>query len=223
VTAGDDAGPITVGSPAWFAWLEDATAFSFTSPAGNFSARKERRARGGWYWKAYRTANGTLHRAYLGKRENLTFARLERAAATLARASTPADPLPEAPPPTPAALSSNLLATKLFVPPARATLVARPRLLDRLQHGLQGKLTLISAPAGFGKTTLLSAWVGGCGRPTAWLSLDEGDNDPSRFLTYLIAALQTIAPTLGAGVLSIDPAEPRRIWYDPVHVPYHID
>ena len=55
------------------------------------------------------------------------------------------------------------------------------------------KLTLISAPAGFGKTTLVSEWVAGCGRPVAWLSLDEGDNDPARFLTYLVAALQTIA------------------------------
>jgi LuxR family maltose regulon positive regulatory protein len=97
----------------------------------------------------------------------------------------------------------HLLATKLFVPPARAHLVLRPRLLDRLEQGLQGKLTLISAPAGFGKTTLLSAWVGGCGRPAAWLSLDERDNDLTRFLAYLVAALQTLAPTLGAGVMGV--------------------
>ncbi len=57
------AGPITVGTPAWFAWLEEATAFTFSSPSGSFSARKERRSRGGWYWKAYRTVNGVLHRA----------------------------------------------------------------------------------------------------------------------------------------------------------------
>ena len=62
------------------------------------------------------------------------------------------------------------------------------------------KLTLISAPAGFGKTTLVSEWVAGCGRPAAWLSLDEGDNDPTRFLTYLISALQTIAPKIGDGI-----------------------
>ena len=65
--------------------------------------------------------------------------------------------------------------------------------------GLHRKLTLISAPAGFGKTTLVSAWVAGCDRPVAWLSLDAGDNDPTRFLTYLVAALQTIAPQIGAG------------------------
>jgi LuxR family maltose regulon positive regulatory protein len=64
------------------------------------------------------------------------------------------------------------------------------------------RLTLISAPAGFGKTTLVSEWINGCGRQVAWLSLDEGDSDPIRFLTYLVAVLQTIAPSIGAGVLS---------------------
>ncbi|MDQ5854419.1 MAG: LuxR family transcriptional regulator, partial [Chloroflexota bacterium] len=202
VAAADDAGPITVGTPAWFAWLETATAFTFTSPSGSFSARKERRSRGGWYWQAYRTANGVLQKAYLGKPENLTLARLERAAVTLASASTPGDPQPEAPSPSASAvMPRNLLATKLFVPPARANLVRRQRLFDRLQLSVQGKLTLISAPAGFGKSTLLSAWVARCGRPVAWLSLDEGENDPARFLAYLVAALQTIAPTLGTGVL----------------------
>ncbi|HZG67154.1 MAG TPA: AAA family ATPase, partial [Herpetosiphonaceae bacterium] len=202
VAAGDD-GPITVGTPVWFAWLEDATAFTFTSPSGSFSARKERRTRGGWYWQAYRTADGVLKKAYLGKLENLTLARLERAAVTLASAAIPT-PQPVVPPlSVPAALPRNLLATKLFVPPARANLVLRQRLFDRLQRGLPGKLTLISAPAGFGKSTLLSAWVAGCARPVAWLSLDERDNDLTRFLTYLVAALQTIAPTLGTGVLGV--------------------
>ena len=94
VVAGNDAGPITVGTPAWFAWLEDATAFTFSSPFGSFSARKEQRTRGGWYWKAYRTANGILQKAYLGKLENLTLERLERAAVTLATASTRWTPSP---------------------------------------------------------------------------------------------------------------------------------
>jgi ATP/maltotriose-dependent transcriptional regulator MalT len=64
-------------------------------------------------------------------------------------------------------------------------------------------MTLISAPAGFGKTTLVSEWIAGCERPAAWLSLDEGDNDPSRFLTYFISALQSISRDLGAGMLSV--------------------
>src|SRR5215468_3969556 len=98
-------------------------------------------------------------------------------------------------------MTTPILATKLYVPPRRPNLVLRPRLIDRLNEGLHRKLTLISAPAGFGKTTLVSEWLAGCARPAAWLSLDEGDNDPARFLTYLIAALQTIAPTLGKGVV----------------------
>ncbi|HZG68404.1 MAG TPA: LuxR C-terminal-related transcriptional regulator, partial [Herpetosiphonaceae bacterium] len=92
---------------------------------------------------------------------------------------------------------------KLFVPSARANLVPRQRLFDHLQRGLQGKLTLISAPAGFGKTTLVSAWIAGCGRPAAWLSLDAGESDRTRFLTYLVAALQTIAPTIGSGLVGV--------------------
>jgi LuxR family maltose regulon positive regulatory protein len=94
-----------------------------------------------------------------------------------------------------------LIATKLYIPPPRPNAVLRPRLTERLKAGLRSKLTLISAPAGFGKTTLVSAWVAGCTRPVAWLSLDEGDADPVRFLTYLVAAVQTIAPTVAPGLL----------------------
>ncbi|GIK59049.1 MAG: hypothetical protein HND44_10950 [Chloroflexi bacterium] len=101
-----------------------------------------------------------------------------------------------------------ILATKLYIPPPRPTIVRRPRLGERLDDGLrhkQGfgrKLTLISAAAGFGKTTLVSEWVSGNGLPVGWLSLDEGDSDPARFLTYLVAAMQTIAPEMGKGVLA---------------------
>src|SRR6185436_13333105 len=100
-------------------------------------------------------------------------------------------------------MSTPILTTKLYIPPPRPKVVFRPRLLERLNEGMHRKLTLVSAPAGFGKTTLLSEWVAGCARPTAWLSLDEGENDPTRFLTYLVAALRTIAPTIGEGVLSV--------------------
>src|SRR5688572_24279014 len=102
-------------------------------------------------------------------------------------------------------MSTPNLVTKLYIPPPRPKVVSRPRLIEQLNEGLSSgrKLTLISAPAGFGKTTLVSEWVFGCGRPAAWLSLDDGDNDPTRFLAYLIAALQTIAPHIGEGMLSI--------------------
>ncbi len=102
-------------------------------------------------------------------------------------------------------MPAPILATKLYLPPPRPNIVLRPRLIERLNEGLSAgrKLTLISAPAGFGKTTLVSEWVAGCGQPVAWLSLDEGDNDPTSFLAYLVAALQTIAANIGNGVLAI--------------------
>ena len=85
-----------------------------------------------------------------------------------------------------------ILQTKLYIPPIRPGLVPRPRLTERLNGGLSRKLTLVSAPAGFGKTTLASEWLAGCAQPAAWLSLDEGDNDPARFLVYLITSLRTL-------------------------------
>ena len=81
-------------------------------------------------------------------------------------------------------MSITILATKLYIPPPRVKIVLRHPLIERLNQGLHHKLTLISAPAGFGKTTLLSEWVAGCGQPVAWLSLDEGDNDLVRFLSW---------------------------------------
>jgi LuxR family maltose regulon positive regulatory protein len=111
-------------------------------------------------------------------------------------------------------MSTAILATKLYIPPPRPKIVNRQHLIERLNEGLRQsggfarKLTLVSAPAGFGKTTLISEWVQSMGGATppiavAWLSLDEEDKDPARFLIYLIAALQTVAPNLGAGVLSV--------------------
>lgn len=87
-------------------------------------------------------------------------------------------------------MSTPILATKLYIPPPRPKLIARPHLFERLNEGLYKKLTLISAPAGFGKSTLVSAWIAGCSQAVAWLSLDETDSDPTRFLTYFVAALQ---------------------------------
>jgi len=95
-----------------------------------------------------------------------------------------------------------LLATKLCLPPARPNLVPRPRLIRKLGEGLAlgHRLALVSAPAGFGKTTLVTEWVHSGTRPVAWLSVDEGDNDPVRFLAYLIAALQQIHAPIGQTV-----------------------
>jgi LuxR family transcriptional regulator, maltose regulon positive regulatory protein len=124
-------------------------------------------------------------------------------------------------------MAAPILATKLYIPPPQPNIVLRPRLIERMNEGLStgSKLSLISAPAGFGKTTLVSEWVhqkdeSGKGRDesgtpphpssfnlppskVAWLSLDEGDSDPNRFLAYLVAALQTVAPKLGEGTLEV--------------------
>jgi len=106
-----------------------------------------------------------------------------------------------------------LLRTKLYIPPVRADpsmrrgprLVSRPRLVERLDEGLRlgRKLTLLSAPAGFGKTTLIGEWVHRSDVPAAWLSLDKADNDPVRFLTYLAAAIQTVMPEGGSSALAM--------------------
>ena len=99
-------------------------------------------------------------------------------------------------------MPAPILVTKLYIPPHRVNVVLRPRLTERLNEGLHRKLTLVSAPAGFGKTTLVSEWIASYARPVAWLSLDEGDNDPVRFISYLVAALQTIKAGIGKGLLA---------------------
>ncbi len=100
-------------------------------------------------------------------------------------------------------MSTQILATKLYVPQSRSKLVLRSRLIERLNAGLHGKLILISAPAGFGKTTLSSAWLAGCNHPVAWLSLDVRDNDPIRFLNYVVASIQMVATPVGDAVLGM--------------------
>jgi LuxR family maltose regulon positive regulatory protein len=106
------------------------------------------------------------------------------------------------------------LTTKLYLPPARQTLVARPRLLERLHEGLRGRLTLVSAPAGFGKTSLVTAWREQSDLPLAWLSLDEEDNEPARFQDYLVAALRTVGPGLvqeTSALLQTAPPPPLKV------------
>ena len=117
-------------------------------------------------------------------------------------------------------MSDNLLYTKLMIPPYRPDLVARPNMLKRLDEGLARKLILISAPAGFGKTTLLAEWISKFRNSKfefrnsqfAWFSLDEGDNDPARFLAYLIAALQSVDQGIGKTSLeALQTAQPLSI------------
>lgn len=104
--------------------------------------------------------------------------------------------------------TDELLRTKLAPPRLNPNFVPREALLARLDEGLEQKLTLISAPAGFGKTTLVSSWLEHINLPAAWLSLNEDDNDFARFWTYLIASLQTFRPETGAGVLALLQSSP---------------
>src|SRR5512141_2823179 len=101
-------------------------------------------------------------------------------------------------------MPTELITSKLFIPPLRPSLVPRPRLVQFLNEGLftKRRLTLVSAPAGFGKTTLVVDWLKQMDVPAAWLSLDEGDNDLPRFLAYLGAALQQVDEELGAPLRS---------------------
>ncbi|WP_405131942.1 LuxR C-terminal-related transcriptional regulator [Paenibacillus sp. FSL H8-0317] len=105
-----------------------------------------------------------------------------------------------------------ILSTKLTIPVQRSHVVDRPRLYVRFGEGMHAKLILVSAPAGSGKTLLVNQWVKFSSIDTAWLSLEEADNDPSRFLTYLCASLQTIFPKLAEGVMGlVQSSEPPPI------------
>ena len=221
---------ITVDSPGWAAWLRDPAtrSFSFRGSNGTFTARKERRSGSEEYWTAYRKRGGNLRKVYLGKAEKLTLARLEDAATKLAcRGEGKVTTADEAGPTRadgasrevltrsddharesshPGLQGDPLLLTKLSVPSARPSLVTRPRLSERLEQELGGKLTLISAPAGFGKTTLLSMWLAVSSRSdrsAVWLSLDPGDNDPTRFWRYFIAVADRLYPGAGDTALML--------------------
>ena len=206
---------LTVDTAAWFAWLETASTFSFVSETGSFTARREQAGhkRGGWYWKAYRKQHGKLSSRYMGKSETITLARLQIVAQALADAliETAPDNDTDAAAPTAQAAALGMrsdaltprLATKLHRPLPRAQFVRRSQLAARLTQGVMGPLTLVSAPAGFGKTTLLAQWLAESDMPGAWLSLEPGDNEPVRFLSYLIAALQTLVPHLGVEALTL--------------------
>src|SRR2546429_3169606 len=209
---GDQKGVLSIGTAAWFAWLETASTFSFISDAGTLTARKDRAStqRGGWYWKAYRKQHGKLSSRYLGKSETVTLARLQALAQNLAAGPVSASTVSAGEadlPPTPQRTQRDplpsLLATKLHVPRLRAQFIRRSRLVERLQQGMECALTLVSAPAGFGKTTLVAQWLAESGTPVAWLSLEPEDNEPVRFLSYLIAALQRLDPHVGTGVLPL--------------------
>lgn len=167
--------------------------FAFQGRQGHLTARKETRRHGEGYWYAYRNQGKQTLKGYLRRTEDLTFDRLEEVAARLQARIAPDNGSDHQAP---------LLAPKLQIPPLREALVPRDRLLCRLEEGLAGKLTLLSAPAGFGKTTLVGQWVAmrraqAPASPIAWVSLDAGDDELFRFWHYLCTATQRFRPGLG--------------------------
>ena len=205
---------LAVDSPSWFAWLDDPAnrSFSFEGSAGTLTARKERRGAADGYWTAYRKRDGKLLKTYLGKSEKVTRNRLDEAARSLAEPSSdlsPGEPAVHHQPPTrssAAAGADPLLLSKLSVPTLRRTLVPRTSLSGRIEEALERKLTVVSAPAGFGKSTLLSTWVAAASqgdRRVAWLSLDSRDDDPARFWRYFVTALSRLDPGCGETALAL--------------------
>jgi LuxR family maltose regulon positive regulatory protein len=123
-----------------------------------------------------------------------------------------AEPASKAPPMAGVLEPGVLLATKLHVPRSRPGHVARPALMGRLAEGIESsRLVLVSSPAGFGKTTLLAEWAWTGERPVAWLSLDDGDNDPARFWRHATAALDRVRPGIADRVTPLlGPLHPSR-------------
>jgi LuxR family transcriptional regulator, maltose regulon positive regulatory protein len=157
---------------AWLAWLREVSSFAFHGARGSLNVYQERRPRGGAYWYAYHTSQGRTCKRYLGRTENLSLARLEETAQTLLREQKPTQALDQ---------GMLVLSGRLAPPRLPKALVEREHLLATLDGALATPLTLLCAPAGFGKTTLLSAWASRHTAQIAWLSLDELDNTPTRF------------------------------------------
>jgi ATP/maltotriose-dependent transcriptional regulator MalT len=214
----DQSSSIVVGTPAWYDWLEQQTAFIFNDAEGTFTARKSMLSTGGSYWKAYSTHEGKFYRIHLGYAQALTLQKLQETARAFAsehvleeqtdihleQAATSSFSMQISPRKALTVDSSMpLIHTKLYGPRKRSDLITRGRLLERLNAGLSGNVTLVSAAAGFGKTTLISQWVQSINHPTAWLSLDESDNELHVFVRSLAAALQSAFPDAFPGIGSL--------------------
>ncbi|HXL37572.1 MAG TPA: hypothetical protein VN954_10265, partial [Ktedonobacteraceae bacterium] len=179
--------PIDVGTPSWYVWLEEHTSFLFVDHVGAVSVRKIRTDHGELEWKVFRRRMGKVFSIPLGSSHSINLSNLQNAARRLAgkhsnngwttestdRPVASILPVPE--PVTTTGSLRSLMRTKLFRPHSASDVITRTRLIERLNVALEGEITLVCAPAGFGKTTLLTQWVQTIDRPNAWLSLDEHD------------------------------------------------
>ncbi len=191
----------------WCGWLATHTSFSFQGKHGHLNVQKEVRPRGGeGYWYAYRRQGKRLVKRYVGRTTDLVMARLEEIALAFTHQ---ADQLPTValPHQGTALRPEPLLVSKLSPPRLPSLLVSRQRLLSYLDVGVERTITLLSAPAGFGKTTLVRQWMADREMRSllplvAWVSLDAGDNDPVRFWRYVMTACQVFGPAFGQSALT---------------------
>jgi LuxR family maltose regulon positive regulatory protein len=192
-------------SPAWYQWLEQSASFAFRGQRGTYTARREQIKPGDWYWYAYQRTQKRVRKKYLGKSAALSLGRLEEVAEHFNDGQTVED---ETATRIISARTGNraqeqILAAKLRVPPPMRHLVARTRLLTCLQGALESPVTLLCAPAGSGKSALVSSWLRQSSLPSAWLSLDPADSNVTRFWTYLFTALDTLYPGVGQHALQV--------------------
>jgi LuxR family maltose regulon positive regulatory protein len=197
---------LDVGTPSWYDWLEKHSSFLFVDHVGAGTVLKNGTDRGESQWKASRTRMGRVFTVSLGPSHALTLSHLQVAARRLvgkhahigltteSTASSAAFRLPVPEPVTTTGFFRSLTRTKLYRPRSASDVITRTRLIERLNAALGFEITLVCAPAGFGKTTLLTQWVQTINRPHAWLSLDEHDNELPVFVQSLTASLQTAFP-----------------------------
>jgi LuxR family maltose regulon positive regulatory protein len=186
---------------AWLAWLGGVSSFAFQGVSGSLNVYQEARGRAGPYWYANHSARSRTRKRYLGRTAMVTLGLLEQTAQALSNEYNDSSPPPSFLSPSPQAEQDQLALTKLSAPRLPSSLVERERLLASLEGALSTPFTLLSASAGWGKTTLLTMWAGRHSHQVAWLSLDSLDNEPFRFWAAVIAALRRCRP--GAGTLAL--------------------